>query len=103
MSMDETVSFKLEIDASRAADDIRELNRLLTTYVALARRVGIPENIMEGIRRLQQLRIAIETTYRSLWMLYAASGPIGWITALGGLALGGLMLADQMELERHRY
>ena len=103
MSMDETVTFNLEVDTSNAKRDLQELNRLFTTYLSLARRAGLPENIVDAMSRIQQLRISIETTYRSLWMLYTASGPIGWAIAIGGLAMGGLMLADQMEMERRRY
>lgn len=100
---EETITFNLRVDASEAITNIAELNRLLTTYVALARRVGLPENIMDAIARMQQLRIAAETAYRSVMLLYTASGPIGWAVAIGGLVLSAFMLSDQMEMRRSRY
>jgi len=69
----------------------------------LARRVGLPENIMEAIRVLQQLRIAFEMAYRSAMLFYTATGPLGWALGLGGLAVSGLMLSDQMSMRRPRY
>lgn len=99
-SEDHTVSFSLEVDVTTAKDNLAELNRLVTTYLALARRVGLPENIMDALRRIQQLRVAAETTYRAITMLYAASGPIGGFIAIAGLTTGALMLADQVEIER---
>jgi len=103
MSEDHTITFNLDVDTSMAQTNIGELNRLLTTYVALARRVGLPENVMEAIRVLQQLRIAFEMAYRSAMMFYAATGPLGWALGLGGMAVSGVMLADQMEMGRARY
>jgi len=97
------VTWNLKVDTSATATNIGELNRLLTTYVSLARRVGLPENIMDSISRIQQLRVAAETAYRSIMMLYAGSGPYGWLIAVGGLAISGLMLIDQMEMRRSSY
>lgn len=103
MSEDHTITFNLDVDTSMAQTNIGELNRLLTTYVALARRVGLPENIMEAVRHIQQLRIAFETAYRSAMLFYTATGPIGWAIGLGGMAVSGVMLYDQMEMGRARY
>ena len=95
MSEEHNVKFNLELDASQAERQIRELNRLLTMYVALARRVGLPEDIMAAIARLQQLRITIQMTYRSLMILYGATGPLGYLLGLGGMALACLTLMVQ--------
>ena len=103
MSEEHNVKFNLEVDTTQAERQIRELNRLLTMYVALARRVGLPEDVMAAIARLQQLRIAIQMTYRSLMILYGATGPIGYLIGFGGMALAGLTLMDQLEIERRRY
>ena len=94
MSIDEGVTFNLEVDVREAATSVSELNRLLTTYVALARRAGLEGDIMTALAKLQQLRIAIQTVYRSLMLFYSVSGPLGWILGIGGLTMGGLMLGD---------
>lgn len=91
---EETVTWNLRVETSEAVTNIAELNRGLTTYLALAHRMGLPENIMEGMRLFQQMRIAAETTYRSIMMLYTSTGPVGWAIGLGGLALSGFMAAD---------
>ena len=103
MSEDHTITFNLDVDNSMARTSMGELNRLMTTYVALARRAGLPENVMETIRILQQLRIAFEMAYRSAMLFYAATGPVGWAIGLGGMAMSGMMLVDQMEMGRARY
>ena len=82
------------MSTSEAVTNISELNRLLTTYVSLARRMGLPENIMDAIAKIQQLRITVQTAYRSIILLETATGPIGWLIGLGGLAITGFMLAD---------
>jgi len=103
MSEEQTVTFNLEVNVEEAKTNIAELNRLLTTYVALARRAGLPENILDAIAQIQQFRVAVQTLHRSIMLLYTTTGPIGWLIGLGGLALGGLMLADQMEMRRPKY
>jgi len=100
---EETVTFNLRVDASEAIENISDLNRLLTTYLSLARRAGRPEDLLELLSRIQQIRVAIQTLYRSVMLLYTATGPLGWAIGLGGLAMGGMMLADQMQVRRPRY
>jgi len=104
------VTYNLKVDNSQVVRSISELNRLLTTYISLARRLGIEGDIITAIAAMQQLRIAIETTYRSLMLLYTTSGPVGWAIALGGIALGGAMaagvvtnVADELELRSPEY
>jgi len=84
----------LKRELAELSPDIRELNRGFTTYLALARRAGLPEDIIDALARMQQLRISIEMAYRSLMMFYAASGPFGALIGLGGLAVSAFTLAD---------
>jgi len=86
-----------------AAPRIREMNRLLTIYVALSRRAGLPAEIMDVIAKVQQARIAIDMLTRSIQLFYATSGPIGWLLLIGGLGISGFMLADTFALRRPEY
>jgi len=78
---------------------VTELNQLLTTYVSLVRRVGLPPEVMELVARAQQARIAVQTLHRSIMLLYTASGPIGWLVGLGGMGVSLFMTADFLEAE----
>ena len=73
---------------------ITELNRLLTTYISLARKIGLPPEIMDFIAQMQQLRVTVQMAIRSIQLFYTVSGPIGWLLGLGGLAMTGMMVAD---------
>jgi len=94
------VSYSLTVDTTKTAANIRELNRLYTTYLSLADRAGLPEDVVEAMRKIQQLRLAIESAYKSIMILQAATGPLGLATGLGGLALSGLMFADIFSVSR---
>jgi hypothetical protein len=89
------VDFRIRVDASEAITSISELNRLFTTYLSLARRTGLPESIVDALSRIYQLQAAIQALHRSILLLEVASGPIGWATALGGIALSAVMITDQ--------
>ena len=89
------VTYNLKLDNSQAAASIAELNRLFTTYLSLARRTGLPESIVDALSRIYQLQAAIQALYRSILLLEAASGPIGWAIALGGISLSAVMITDQ--------
>ena len=97
------IDYNIKLDVTDTVANIAELNKLWTTYLSLVRRAGLPENIVELMSQIQQLRVMIETTYRSLMILYAASGPIGWLIGFGGLALSTFMMADMMEARRPQY
>lgn len=90
----ELVEVKIRMDTSELAANIVTLNRLLTTYVSLARSMGIEGDIIDAIAKLQRLRVAAETAYRSVMMLYTATGPLGTAVGVGGLILSGFMMAE---------
>lgn len=92
-----TVTFNLEIDTTNAKANIIELNRLFTTYLALTRRMGLPENVVDAMRKIQQMRIAIQTATMAINILYAATGPVGLAIGLGGLAMAGFEIAGVAE------
>lgn len=94
---------KLTGQLSNAKKEAYALNRALTIYVALARDLGVEGDLLEAIAKFQQLRIAAETTYRSLILLYTATTPLGGAVGVAGLFLGAFMLADQMKMRSPRY
>ena len=98
MTPDETITYNLRVDSTDARVEVAELNKLLTTYVALSRRLGLPPELDLLIRKCMQGKIAIQTLMRAIQLFYATTGPFGWLIALGGFALGTLMLADTMEM-----
>ena len=93
----------LQAELRGATPEFSEFNRLLTTYIALSRRAGLPPEIMDLIAKVQQARIAVNMLSRSIQAFYATSGPVGWLLGLGGLALSAFMVADLMEMERPQY
>lgn len=93
--------FKLEAESAKTS--VTELNRLVRIYVALARRGGLPPELMDLIAKAQQTSVAIETLTRSIITFYTVGGPLGWLLGLGGLALSGLMVADIMEIGAPQY
>lgn len=92
-----TVTFDLEVDVSQTEKDLATVNSLLTTYVALANRAGLPPDIKKGIRLLQQARLVIEMTIKSIQLLIAAelaSGPAGWLVAAGSMGIALFAYTD---------
>ena len=96
----------LKKDVSELKKEVADLNDLWTTYLAVARRAGLPTEIMDLMSRLQQLRIAGQTAIKTIELLKAAiagAGPIGWALFIGSATLTGFMLADQMRIRRPQY
>ena len=79
---------------------LREANQSLTMFIALRRQLGLKGDIWELVTVLQQIRLSSEMAIRGVYMLYAATGPVGWL--VGGLtALTGLFTA--MSIRSPRY
>jgi hypothetical protein len=89
-------------EVKRALPEIREMNDLMTMNLALGRRLG-SEDLTFLITLFQRGRITAEMFYRSAMMVYTSTGPIGWAIGLGGMFMGGFMLADMAEIRRPRY
>lgn len=97
MGEDHAIRFDLEVNVSQAEKDLMTVNSLLTTYVALANRAGLPPDVMKAIRLLQQARLVIEMTIRSIQLLMAAelaSGPTGWLVAAGSMGIALFAYTD---------
>jgi len=76
----------------------RETNQALTMYLALGRRIG-DERITRLITLFQQGRITAEMLIRALHALTTATGPWGWILAIGQTTLSALMLGDIISMD----
>jgi len=87
LSSEETVTFNLELNVEQAISEIRRLETLLFRSIALARRLGLPEDIDEQIRKIQRFIMIVRLAHTAVIALNAASGPIGWALAIvGGLS-----------------
>ena len=97
MSIDETVSFSLEVNVEQAYTQLRKYQTLLYRSLGLVRRLtGGDENLDRAIS-LMQRAIAITNQLRlAMIALHAASGPVGWGLAAIGIAESALTLNDFM-------
>lgn len=82
---DHVVSFSYEVNIEKAYEDVRRLQTLLYRTLALVRRLGLPEDIEQGIIRIQNMISWLNTLRLTLAALEAASGPLGW--AMFGVTL----------------
>ena len=86
MSSEETVTFNLELNVEQAISEIRRLETLLFRSIALARRLGLPEDIDSAVYKIQRLIMVVRLAHSTLIAFQTASGPIGWALAIvGGL------------------
>ena len=91
MSIDETVSFSLEVNVGKAEDDVRRLQTVFYRTLSLAERLTGDENLQRGIRVMEEaiavsnrLRLALAALQTARM---AAGDPLAW-------AMAGLSFAD---------
>ena len=88
---EETVTFNLDIDASRVQSTVRQVEFLIYRIFSLLGRLGLPEQIDQAIAKLQRLIMTIRLVHTALIALHtarmAAGDPLAWATA--GVALAG--------------
>jgi len=83
---DHRVSFSLEINVEEAYEDLRRIQTALYRTFSILRRMGLPEDISQGIMLVQRLISTLNQLRLTMIALQAASGPLGWWLALTGLA-----------------
>lgn len=88
---EESVTFNLELNVEQAYANVRRLETLIYRSLALAGRLGLPENIDAAIAKVQRMAMMIRLLHTSIIALEAASGPIGW--ALAGVGLAGFAIS----------
>ena len=99
MSEEHLVTFNLELNVEQAYAEIRKLQTLLYRTMGFMRRLGLPENVDEAIRKIQRvimtLRI-LQTAIRSLEFALAGGGPISLALAFLGIASGTMSIVDMI-------
>jgi hypothetical protein len=86
-------------DIKESTVELRQLEALMFRYVALIRRVGLPENMQRGITDMLRLITVIRSVHTSLIMLQAALAAtpgIGWLYALAAIGSSAFMASDLM-------
>jgi hypothetical protein len=91
---EETVTFNLELNVEYVMSNLRRLELLLYRSLALASRLGLPENIDVAINKIQRMVMVIRLLHTSMIALEAASGPIGIALAAVGLVSFGVTTGD---------
>ena len=100
MSMDQTVSFSLEVNVEHAETELRRLQTVLYRSLGLLGRMGLPENINELISYVQRVIAVVNQLRLAVLALQAASGPIGWALAGIGLATSWMVTHDMIAQSR---
>lgn len=96
-SLEETVTFNLELNVEKAFDSSRRIElilfRVLGLWSRICRMLGVPEDapVVQLIERVQRLVMVIRQAHTAIVLLETASGPIGW--AMFALGAGGAALA----------
>ena len=95
---DHTVSFSLEVNVEKAAENIRRYETVLYRALGLVARMGLPENVKEQLRVLQQTIAAVNRlrlAYAALQAARLAAGdPVAWGLAGIGVLETGASLVD---------
>lgn len=79
--------------------ELRQLEALMFRYVALIRRVGLPENMQRGMQDMLRLIAVIRSVHHTLIMLQAALAAtpgIGWLYAIAAIGSSAFMASDLM-------
>ena len=85
---------EVDVEIQTTTGIYRELNHQVIGYLAIARRMGLPENVQASIRVLSSLRLA----YLSLQAVRMATGdPLAWLTA--GVTVGATVFSVANELD----
>ncbi len=97
---EKNITFGLEIETSKTYSEIRKLELLLYRTLGLVRRLGLPEDIEQGIVRIQRLITTVRVAHAAFIALHTAAGPIGWALAGVGVVSAAWSVYDEIEYER---
>lgn len=85
MSEEQTVTFNLELNVERALSNVRQLESVFFRALSLAQRLGLPEDIEQGIQKVQRMVMMLRLLHTTMIMVEAAT-PYGWAMALISVA-----------------
>ena len=91
-TIDETVSFSLEVNVDKAVSDLHKYETVLYRVLGLWLRMGLPPEIEAQVRYLQRLIAILNQARLAALALQAASGPVGW--ALAGVGFLTMALSS---------
>ena len=99
-TIDETVSFSLEINVQEAYTNARQLQTILSRTAGLMRRMGLPENVDAAMMKLQRITATANAARLAMIAFTTATGPLGWGMAAVAIGAVAFSVADlAMELE----
>ena len=84
MSLEETVTFNLELNVEKSFTSLRRIEliifRVLGLWGRLCRMLGLPEDapVVVIVEKVQRLTMVFRQLHSTILFLEAASGPIGW-------------------------
>ena len=93
MSEEQIISWVLELDTSKLVDNSRQMERVLFRALALAQRLGLPENIDSAINKIQEMVMMVRLLHGALLMVESAT-PYGWAMALMSVMSSSLTTAE---------
>lgn len=73
----------------------QQFERVALRYLALSRRMGLPDDVAQTTEVLTRLIITVRMLQMSMNMLMLGT-PFGWLMGAAGLAMTGLSLYDSM-------
>jgi len=83
--MEETVTLNLELNVEQTMSELRKVELLAYRSLGLLKRLGLPEDIEQGIEKLQRLIMTIRLAHTAIMAFQAvllAGTPIGWGLAI---------------------
>lgn len=93
----EEVSFTLQLTVDQAVTELRKFQTFLYRSIALAKRLGLPEDLDEMATKIQRITMLFNQARLAAIAFQAASGPLGWALAGVGMATTALTYVETME------
>lgn len=97
------VEFHIRVDVSEATDSLRTLEEIMLRYLALARRLGLPEDLNAAINVAQRAAVNMAQLERTMLLFQAAlvgAGPLGWLAFAAAAGITALSFADTIDMAR---
>jgi len=96
---DHTISFSLEVNVEDACREFRRLLAVAYRWMAIAERLGLPEDVQRQIQSLQNLIRVLNSARLAIRAFEMASGPIGWAMAAASVVSAAFTFGDMLDYE----